>query len=332
MQHQDEEYKIRGAPKDEVPRSPLLRRMNDKQGTAPAAPKQSPSQSTAHNAIEEALGQGKGAEHNEHADQKEGMLHHTTTPHKVALITGASSGIGKATAIILASNNYNLVLVARKKEGLNELEQELSKYNIHVLVRECDVTKPVQVHETLAHVTKEFGRLDVLINCAGIGIYGTLEEMRLEDINSQMITNYFGTVLFIKESLAMLKESQGTIINISSMAGLVGVPHLSAYSATKHAVVGLSEGLRYELDGTGVKVCCICPGKVNTNFFKHQSFDSVAWAHDDSGIQSNEVAKTIHKAIHERKFLYTVPRNLRLQLLIGRLLPESWTKRKLKRD
>ena len=328
MQQQHEEYKIRGAPKDEVPRSPLLRRMNDKQqqqDKSPSHPAAHPSASITHTPVKEFVP-------DEHIQEKEGMLHHESTAHKVALITGASSGIGRATAVLLASNNYNLVLVARKKEGLNELEQELSKYNIHALVRECDVTKPAQVHDTLAHVTKEFGRLDVLVNCAGIGIYGTLEEMRIEDVNSQMITNYFGTVLFIKESLPMLKESHGTIINVSSMAGLVGVPHLSAYSATKHAVVGLSEGLRYELDGTGVKVCCICPGKVNTKFFQHQSFESVAWAHDESGVQASEVARTIHKAIHERKFLYTVPRNLRLQLLIGRLLPESWTRRKLKRD
>jgi short-subunit dehydrogenase len=325
MQQQHEEYKIRGAPKDEVPKSPLLRRMNDKQqektGTHPAS---HPSASLTHTPVKEFTP--------EDHEEKEGMLHHTTTAHKVALITGASSGIGKATAVLLASNNYNLVLVARKKEGLNELKEELSKYNIHALVRECDVTKAAQVHETIAHVTKEFGRLDVLVNCAGIGIYGTLEEMRLEDVNAQMVTNYFGTVLFIKESLPLLKESHGTIVNVASMAGLVGVPHLSAYSATKHAVVGLSEGLRYELDGTGVKVCCICPGKVHTNFFQHQSFDSVAWAHDNSGIQPGDVARVIHKAIHERKLLYTVPRNLRFQLLLGRLLPESWTKRRLKRD
>jgi hypothetical protein len=319
---ESKETKIRGAPKDEVPRSPLLRKLNSKAtGLKPADP------NAPHNPIEEAIQHGK-----EEA-KRDGLLHHETHAHKVAIITGASSGIGKAVALHLASNNYNLVLVARKKEGLHEVEQELAKYSIKALVRECDVTKPVQVHESVQHAIKEFGRIDVLVNCAGVGIYGDLEEMRLEDINSQMLTNYFGTVLFIKEALPKLKASNGVIVNIASIAGLVGMPMMAAYSASKHAVVGLSESLRFELHGTGVSVSCICPGKVKTALFKHESFKDVAWAHDESyGIEPSAVARAVHKAINERKFLYVTPPYHRWQVLIGRLLPHSTAMKMVKRN
>lgn len=288
-----EELKMRGAPTDEIPKSPLLRK---KQEEKP------------HNAVEEAL---------QHAVPKE-----THESHKVALITGASGGIGKAIALHLASSNYNLVLIARKKEPLHELERELGKYRIRVLVKECDVTKVAQVHDVIQHASKTFGRIDVLVNSAGYGVYGDLENMKIEDINGQMLTNYFGTVLFIKECLPKLKETSGLIINIASMAGLMGMPKMAAYGASKHAVVGLSEALRYELADTGVAVSCICPGKVDSKFFEHESFKNVQWA-EEKGIPPGAVARTIDKAIHERKFLYAVPKTNKLMLFIGRLLPES---------
>lgn len=320
VENKEKELKIRGAPAGETPKSPFARRLSEKENKPKAAAPDAP-----HNAVEEAL------EHGHEEKKDHGLLHHPTHAHKVAIITGASSGIGKAVALHLASSNYNLVLVSRKRQGLHEVEQELAKYNIKALVRECDVTKVVQVHETVQHTIKEFGHIDVLVNCAGIGIYGNLEEMRLEDINNQMLTNYFGTVLFIKECLPKLKETKGNIINVASMVGLIGMPNLAAYSASKHAVVGLSESLRYEVERDGVAVSCICPGKVRTNFFQHQSFESVAWAHDDSGINPSAVATVVQRAIKERKLIYTVPARHKIELLIGRLLPESWVKHRIKR-
>jgi len=313
-----QDIKMRGAPKDEIPKNPLLRKELNKA----KAPEQKP-----HNPVEEALQKGK-----EEAIAVGAPLPHAET-HKVAIITGASSGIGKAVALHLASSNYNIVLVARKKEELHKVEQELAKYEVKVLVRECDVTKVVQVHETVQHAIKSFGRIDVLVNCAGYGVYGELETMRLEDINGQMLTNYFGTVLCIKEALPKLKESKGVIINIASIAGLVGVPQMAAYSASKHAVVGLSESLRFELDGTGVSVSCICPGKVKTNLHQHESFKNVEWAHDDNyGIVPSAVARTVDKAIKERKFLYVTPPYRRWQLLVGRLLPHSLAAKMVKKN
>lgn len=324
--HHEKELKMRGAPQNEVAKNPYARKLQQKeQQKAPSDTSNShPHESHAHNAVEAALEHGKEEAHD--------LDHHEEKAHKVAIITGASSGIGKAVAIHLASSNYNVVLMARKKEELHKVEQELAKYNVKTLVRECDVTKVVQVHDSIQHAIKLFGRIDVLVNCAGYGMYGDFETMRLEDINGQMVTNYFGTVLCIKEALPKLKENKGVIINIASMAGLIGVSKMAAYSASKHAIVGLSESLRFELSDTGVSVSCICPGKVKTNFFNNESFKGVAYAEDDTnGIVPSAVARAVDNAIHERKALYTVPASKKWKLLLGRLLPNSVVQRETKK-
>jgi len=305
----EQEFKIRGAPVGEEPKSPIHKAIHkQRQAKEKPEPKQ-----------EEPV----------QIEQESSVEEHNEPPHRVAVVTGASSGIGKAVALHLASSNFDLMLVARNKEALKEVQAELAKYRVKVIIRECDVTKIVQVHETINHAAKAFGHINVLVNCAGYGVYGPIETMRLEDINGQMLTNYFGSVLFIKESLAHLKETKGVIVNIASIAGLVGVPQMAAYSASKHAIVGLSESLRWELSNTGVAVCCVCPGKVDTKFFENESFKDVAYA-QDKGIMPSDVARVVDKAIHERKALYTVPSYHKLELFMGRLLPESWIRKQVK--
>jgi uncharacterized protein len=296
----EEEVKIRGPPVGEVPKSPLLRRKAK---------------------VEEKPAEILKEEH-----------HVEEVQRKVAVITGASSGIGKAVTLHLAASNYDLVLVARKKEPLQQLQQELAKFAVKTIVRECDVTKVAQVHDTIHHAIKAFGRIDVLVNSAGLGIYGSFEEMKLEDINTQMVTNYFGTVLFIKEALPKLKESKGVIVNVASTAGLIGVPQMAAYSASKHAVLGLSESLRFELHDHGVSVSCVCPGKVDTNFFANKSFEDVKYATEKKAMPPSAVAKLVDKAIRERKFLYVTPAHQRILLLLRQLFPESFTRTTLRKE
>jgi short-subunit dehydrogenase len=317
-----EETKMRGAPAHEVPKNPYLRKRMQESAPQPSAEKP-------HNAVEAALHPEAKADPLHHMDEHD-HHDHEEAAHKVAVITGASSGIGKAVALHLASSNYNVVLIARKKDALHEVEQELAKYRVKTIIKECDVTKVVQVHDAIQHTIKALGRIDVLVNCAGYGVYGELETMRLEDINGQMLTNYFGTVLFIKESLVKLKESNGAIINIASVSGLSGVPRMAAYAASKHAIIGLSESLRYELESTGVSVSVIAPSKVKTNFYKHESFKEVDWAHDDSGVVASAVATAVDRAIRERQFLYTVPSGLRFKLLIKRLVPDFLVRKRMK--
>lgn len=175
-----------------------------------------------------------------------------------------------------------------------------------------------------------FGRIDVLINAAGYAVYGPFESMDMNDISGQMLTNYIGTVALIKECLPHLKVSKGAVINIASTAGFTGIPRLAGYSASKHAVVGFSEALKYELDGTGVSVSVIAPGKVQTNIFAHLSFTRVRWARDDSGMTPDVVAREIGKAIKQRRFLYILPRSRLVALVLKHALPDFIVKRKLR--
>ncbi|MBR9700699.1 SDR family NAD(P)-dependent oxidoreductase [Candidatus Woesearchaeota archaeon] len=250
---------------------------------------------------------------------------------KTALITGASSGIGRSTALLLASEGYDLVLVGRNMRRLRETEREVSKFAVECLVRQCDVTRAVEVHNTVNHALKKFSRLDVLVNNAGYGVYGAAESMSLKNINGQMLTNYFGTVLFMKECLDALKETGGSIVNVASIAGLTGFPRMAGYVASKHAVVGFSESLHYELLEEGVSVSCVCPGKVKTAFFDNESFKDVPWAKTDSGLEPKKVADTILKAIKERKFLYPIPKRTARKLLFKEILPKHFLNRLMKK-
>jgi len=248
---------------------------------------------------------------------------------KVAIITGASSGIGRAVAFQLARDSYNLVLVALEAEALGALTRELASFPVDALSYQGDVTRTGEARQIADRTLGAFGRIDVLVNSAGYAVYGPFESMHLDDINGQMLTNYFGTVSLIKECLPHLKATKGTIINIASTAGLTGIPRLAGYSASKHAVVGFSEALKYELYGTGVSVSVIAPGKVRTNIFAHPSFDGVRWAHDESGITPDVVARLIGKAIKKRRFLYILPRSRKLALILKRMLPDGVVSRRM---
>jgi uncharacterized protein len=250
---------------------------------------------------------------------------------RVAIVTGASSGIGKAVAIQLAHDNYNLVLVALDADALGVITRELAPFPIDALSHQGDVTRTGEARQIADRTLDAFGHIDVLVNSAGYAVYGPVESMHLDDINGQMLTNYVGTVSLIKECLPHLKATKGAIINIASTAGLTGMPRLAAYSASKHAVVGFSEALNYELDGTGVSVSVIAPGKVKTNIFTHPSFKDVRWAHDDSGITPDVVARVIGKAIRQRRFLYILPSSRKLALFLKSMLPDVIVKRFVER-
>ena len=223
---------------------------------------------------------------------------------------------------MLAGHKYDLVLLARKEKKLKEVERELSKYKIKILVRSCDVRKEKDVTNTIKHVLKKFGRIDLLVNNAGYGVYGPVSEMETKLFESQMDTNYFGIVRMTKECLDALVKQKGHIINVASIAGLTGVPRMAGYCATKHAVVGFSESLYYELYDTPVDVSCVCPGKVRTDFFDNESFDGVSWAEANTGLDPMDVAKEIWAAVEERGFLYIIPKRTKRKLFFKFLAPK----------
>jgi len=227
--------------------------------------------------------------------------------NKIIVITGASSGIGEATAIEFAKKGANIVLVARQKEKLLDVEKKLSKFNISTLVIPCDVSKKSDVEQMRNSVIEKFNRIDVLVNNAGFAIYGYVKDLSIEEIESQMATNYFGMIYCTKNFLPkMIDQNFGHIVNVASVAGSFGLPGIASYCASKFAMLGFSEGLKHELKGTNVGITVVSPIMVKTNFFDHPSFERMP-KYSPTSLNSKTVAKAILKASNSSRLEIIVP-------------------------
>lgn len=183
-----------------------------------------------------------------------------TTP--VVLITGASSGIGHATAILFAKRGWNVVATMRKPLDGEDLAQ-----NPKIRVLQLDVTDASSVESAVAETLKQYGRIDALINNAGYGLFGPFETATDEQIRHQFATNVDGIFAVTRAVLStMRKQGRGSIINIASLGGIIPLPFFSLYNATKFAVVGFTEALSYELAAFGIRAKTIVPGDVATDF------------------------------------------------------------------
>ena len=226
---------------------------------------------------------------------------------KTVVITGASSGIGAASCIEFAKKGASLALVARRKEKLGELEKTLAKFDITTLVCECDVSDKEQVQKMSSHVIEKFDKVDVLVNNAGFAIYGAVSDMSIEEIESQMNTNYFGMIYCIKNFLPkMLKQKSGHIVNVASVAASLGLPGIASYCASKFAMLGFSEGLKHELRGTGVGITVVSPIMVRTNFFDHKSFKYMP-KYSPTSLSAQTVAKAVVSAANSSRLEIIVP-------------------------
>ena len=227
--------------------------------------------------------------------------------NKVVVITGASSGIGEASAVEFAKNGANVILIGRRKEKLIEVENEISKHKVSTLVCVCDVSNKLQVQEMSKQVLEKFGRIDILVNNAGFAIYGKVSDLEIEEMESQIATNYFGMVYCIKNFLPiMLEQDSGHIVNVASVAASFGLPGLASYSASKFAMLGFSEGLQHELKGTDVHVTVVSPIMVRTNFFDHSSFESMP-KFSPTSLSAKDVAKAVLKAANSSRLEIIVP-------------------------
>lgn len=183
-----------------------------------------------------------------------------TFTDKVIIVTGASEGIGRALCVALASQAPRLVLAARNLDRLNELKSEVNGLGAQALVVQTDVTDQTACHNLVASTVEHQGRIDVLVNNAGMTMWTTLEQMTdLTIFERLMRVNYFGSVYCTYYALPYLKESHGRIVAVSSLAGLAGIPTRTAYAASKHAMFGFFDSLRIELAGSGVTVTMIAP-------------------------------------------------------------------------
>ena len=186
---------------------------------------------------------------------------------KVALITGASAGIGQASARMLAREGARLVLTARRPERLEALVQEAHSLGSKGVAVIGDAREEATASETVQAAMSAFGRVDILINNVGVGNYKKLVDTSLEDYVQMMDANVRSTFLFTRHVVpVMIEQRDGLILMISSMAGVYGFPGEAVYCATKFAQVGFAQGLDKELRPHGIKVGTICPGGVKTEF------------------------------------------------------------------
>ena len=186
---------------------------------------------------------------------------------KTAIVTGASSGIGRATALVLARLGANIVVTARREHRLRSLVDEIETIGSRAVLHVGDATRDFTARQTIALAVAEFGHLDILINNAGAGNYKNLVDTTEQDYNDLMDTNMKSSFLFSRHAAPpMIEQASGTILFISSVAGLQGVAGESVYCAAKFAQVGFAQSLDAELRKHNIKVGVICPGGTKTEF------------------------------------------------------------------
>ena len=241
------------------------------------------------------------------------------------LITGASSGIGLSLSTLLARKGAILVLTSRRIERLKEVADEIGSafpYTPTPLAIQCDVANRDSVCRLIKSCVNHLGGIDILINNAGISVYGDTERTTLKEFHSVMEVNFFGALHCMLEVIPLMKrQGKGLIVNIATVAAKHGVPYMGAYCASKAALVAVSQSLRAELSKSGISIMIVYPGYTKTNIFKNEK--KVGGAHRPSGpyTTASKVAEAIVRAIEgEKRDLVLSPGGKALTLFQG-LLP-----------
>jgi NAD(P)-dependent dehydrogenase (short-subunit alcohol dehydrogenase family) len=191
----------------------------------------------------------------------------------IAVVTGTSTGIGFETSLLLARNGFYTYATMRDTLKSDKIEKIANKENLPLEVLSMDVDNDDSVRNAIEKIIDEKQKIDILVNNAGYGLFGALEDISIEEIKKQFETNLFGAIRTIKEVLPTMREQKnGIIVNVTSIAGVVGIPAECIYVSTKFALEGLSESISYELQSYGIKVILIEPGVINTNFVPNIKF------------------------------------------------------------
>ena len=226
-----------------------------------------------------------------------------------AIVTGASSGIGRIFARRLADKGASVVLVARREQELLAVQEEIEAAGGSALVLPCDVTDRAQVESTVQRAIEHYGHIDMLVNNAGYGRHKRFVEWELDDMVRMMDVNVNGTIYFTKFLLPnMIERKNGCIVFIASVAGKVATPEESVYSASKHALVGLADALSLEVEDEGVYVMTVCPGSIDTPFFTEEDLARMPPVAKNNMADPNKLVEHIFKALAKGKHETTYPR------------------------
>ena len=238
---------------------------------------------------------------------------------KIALVTGSSSGIGLETSLALARNGFYTFATMRDLKKSEKIKEKIVTENLTMEILELDVDDDQSVNTAVKTILEKKERIDVLVNNAGYGMWGTVEDVSMSEFKEQFETNFFSIIRLIqKVAPVMRKQGSGTLINVSSVAGRIGFPVSPAYISSKFALEGLSESLRFELMPFGVNVVIIEPGVIKTNFFNSMKLSEKSQQDSvykditekvisgvkmmaEMGTDPKEVANTIIKALKEEK-------------------------------
>jgi short-subunit dehydrogenase len=245
---------------------------------------------------------------------------------KVVIITGASSGIGRALALEMASRGARLALAARSAEKLQALAKETGLADDDVLIQVTDVSREDDCRKLIEATAGKYGRIDVLINNAGISMRALFRDTDLKVLKSLMDVNFWGTVYCTRYALKHLLSSNGSVVGVSSIAGFKGLPGRTGYSASKFAMQGFLETLRIENLRTGLHVLIACPGFTasnirNTALAADGSMQGES-PRDEAGMMTaEEVARHITRAIEKRKKLLILTNQGKMTVLLNKFFP-----------
>jgi short-subunit dehydrogenase len=237
--------------------------------------------------------------------------------NKVAIVTGASSGIGRATALTLAKEGANVVLAARREAELQAVAQSIRTLGREALVLPCDITQPSQVDQLVNKTLEHWNRIDILISSAGAYVRCPVAELTVCTVEQSMAVNFYGTLYLVLAALPHLRaQHSGHIVLVTSMDAKKGLPPDAPYVAAKFALAGFGDVLRQELRGTGVDVSILFPGRVDTPMIGSLA---VPWI--SAKIPAESVARAIVGAIKHRQAEVIVPFQARFLMYANWLSP-----------
>jgi len=251
--------------------------------------------------------------------------------NKVVIVTGASSGIGKALALEYAAKNAVVVMAARRIEKLEQIAKDIPNSSSNILVLKTDVSKESDCKILIEKTIEKFGRIDILINNAGISMRALFEDTELSVIKKLMDINFWGTVYCTKYALPHLLKTKGSVVGVSSIAGYKGLPGRTGYSASKFAMHGFLEVLRIENMKKGLHVLTACPGFTasnirNTALAADGSQQSESPRDEEKMMSAEDVADKIIGAIEKKKDRLTLTTQGKLTVLLNKFFPKFMDK------